>query len=65
MEKEGKKTIASLIVTIALVSIGCFVGKLVTERIADTWIAFNGPTIGILILGELAWWRISKRIFKD
>ena len=64
MEKEGKKTIASLVVTIALVSIGCFFGKLVTERNADTWM-FSVSAIGTLIIGELIWWRISKRVFKD
>lgn len=63
MEKETTKTIASLVITIVLVSVGCFIGKLATEKIADTWIAFNGPAIGIIVIGELVWWRISKRIF--
>lgn len=60
-----KKTIVNLIVAIVLITLGCIVGKLVMENVADTWIAFNGPALGIFGIGELIWWRISKRLFRD
>ena len=60
-----KKTIASLIVAIVLIVLGCIIGKLVMENVANTRIAFNGPALGIFGIGELIWWRISKRLFRD
>ena len=57
--REEKKMIIDLIVTIVLVSVGCYVGKLLMDKY-DTWISFNGPAIGILVIGELIWWGIKK-----
>ena len=59
---EKKMQVLDLIVVAVLFTVGCIVGKLVMENAANTWIAFNGPAIGILIIGELVWWRIRKRI---
>ena len=57
--REEKQMIIDLIVTIVLVSVGCYVGKLLMDKY-DTWISFNGPAIGILVIGELIWWGIKK-----
>ena len=65
MYRDKKRTITDLIVIIALFISGLFAGKIVMERIANTWIAFNAPAVGILCFGELVWWRVSKKIFKD
>ena len=59
---ERKLQMLDLIVVAVLFTAGCFVGKLVMENVADTWIAFNGPALGILGVGELIWWRVRKRI---
>ena len=59
--REEKKMIIDLIVTIVLVSIGCFVGKLLMDKY-NTWISFNGPAIGILLAGDALWWKIRKKL---
>lgn len=51
-------------VTILLFVVGCIAGKIMMIYASDTWIAFNGPAIGILAIGELVWWRIRKNIKK-
>ena len=61
MEKERKLQILDLSIVIGLVVAGCVIGKLVMEKY-DTWISFNGPAIGVLVIGELVWWRIRKRL---
>lgn len=60
MEKDRKQTIANVTVAIVLFFIGTLVGKIAMENIADTWLMFNAPSIGILVIGELAWLRLSK-----
>lgn len=53
MDNERKQTIANLVVIIALMALGSFIGKLVIDNVADTWIALNGPILGIFGIGEL------------
>lgn len=50
---EKKLQILDLVVVIVLFFGGCFLGKLVMENVTDTWFAFNGPAIGVFIIGEL------------
>ena len=60
---DSKLLVLDLSVTILLVVIGCAVGKYAMDNISNTWLAFNGPAVGILVGGELIWllW-IRKRI---
>jgi hypothetical protein len=44
--------------------IGCSAGKLMMVYTADTWLAFNGPAFGVLIIGALVWWRFRKILIK-
>ena len=59
---EREMQALDLIVVAVLFTAGCVAGKLVMENVTDTLIAFNGPALGILGIGELVWWRIRKRI---
>ena len=61
---ERKLQALDITVTILLFVIGCVAGKIMMIYASDTWIAFNGPAIGILAIGELVWWRIRKNIKK-
>ena len=63
-DKERRIQILDIAVVIVLFIVGCIVGKLVMVHVSDTWIAFNGPAIGILAVGELIWWRARKKILK-
>ena len=62
--REKKLNILDILIVCVLFITGCFGGKLVTENVEDTWIAFNGPAIGALLIGELVWWRIRKKLIK-
>lgn len=65
MIKERKKNAGTgYSVTILLFVIGCVAEKIMMICASDTWIAFNGPAIGILVVGELIWWRDRKRLLK-
>lgn len=64
MEKERKLQILDITVVIVLFILACFIGKLVMTYVANTWFGFNGPTLGILAVGELVWWRIRKRLIR-
>ena len=64
IEHERKMQALDITVTIRLFIIGCVAGKIMQIYASDTWIAFNGATIGILVTGELIWWRARKRIKK-
>ena len=50
--------------TILLFVIGCVAGKFMMIYASDTWIDFNGPAIGVLVVGELIWWLVRKRLIK-
>ena len=63
-DRENKLNILDISIVCILFTIGCFVGKLVMENVADTWIAFNGPALGILALGELTWLWVRKSLIK-
>lgn len=62
-DKEMLIQTLDIIVVISLFVIGCILGKLVMEWY-DTWLSFNGPAIGIVIIGELFWRIIKKSIVK-
>ena len=64
LDHEKKLQILDITVVCVLFLLGGFVGKLVTENMGDTWFSFNGPTLGILIIGELIWWRVRKSLIK-
>lgn len=64
IDKERRIQMLDIVVVIALFIVGCIAGKLVMVHVSDTWMAFNGPTIGILAAGELIWWIIRKRLLK-
>ena len=61
---ERKLQIMDVTITIVLFSIGCVAGKIMMVYTADTWLAFNGPAFGVLIIGELVCWRIRKTLIK-
>lgn len=46
---------------IVIFVVGCFIGEAVMD-VYDTWISFNGPAMGIMLVGELLWWRIRKKL---
>jgi len=64
IEHERKMQALDMTVIIVLFIIGCVAGKLMMIYASDTWIAFNGPALGVLAVGELARWRVGKRIKK-
>lgn len=64
LDYDRKLQILDITITIVLFIIGCVAGKLMTIYASGTWIAFNGPAIGILVVGELIWWRIRKRLIR-
>lgn len=64
IEHERKMQVMDITVIILLFVIGCIAGKIMMINTSDTWISFNGPAIGILVIGELIWWRIRKIIIK-
>lgn len=63
MRHEKTIQILDLAVAIVLFVVGCTVGKDVMERY-DTWLSFNAPAIGILLVGELVWHCVRKQIIR-
>lgn len=59
---EKKIQIFDVLVILILFFIACILGKNSMNRFGDTWIAFNGPALGILAVGEFLWWRVRKRL---
>ena len=64
LDYERKLQILDITITIVLFIIGCIAGKLMMVYASDTWLAFNGPALGVLIIGELVWWRIRKKLIE-
>ena len=64
IEHERKIQALDITVTTLLFVVGCIAGKIMMIYASDRWIAFNGPAIGILAIGELVWWWIKKIIKK-
>ncbi len=60
LDYERKLQILDITITIVLFIIGCVAGKLMMVYVSDTWFSFNGSALGVLITGELVWWRIRK-----
>lgn len=57
---EKKVEILDFVVLFALITAGCLAGKIVMDRVSDTILGFNGPAIGILVIGETFWLKIRK-----
>jgi sugar phosphate permease len=64
LEQEKKLNILNITIVCTLFIIGCVAGKLMMVYVSDTWVAFNGPAIGVLIIGEVVCWRIRKKLIK-
>lgn len=64
MEKERRMQILDITITVLLFMLGCIAGKIVMTAVADTWLAFNGPAVGIFITSEFVWWRVKKILKK-
>lgn len=64
LDYERKLQIWDITITIVLFIIGCVAGKLMMVYASDTWLSFNGPALGVLIIGEVVWWRIRKILIK-
>lgn len=62
-ENVKRMQILDLINVIIHFSAGCFIGKYLLS-LNDTWLAFNGPALGTLTIGELIWWRVRKIIMR-
>lgn len=60
MKKERIMQVLDIAVVTILFIGGCVVGKVIMERY-DTWLSFNGPAIGLLVVGEIIWWFIRKK----
>lgn len=58
----GKREAIGLIYTIILFTVACIVGKVVSD---GSWISFNAPVIGILVVGEICWWLVSRKIWRE
>jgi len=63
-DSDKNLQIIDIVIALILFILGCNIGKLVTENVADTWIAFNGSVVVVLALGEFIWWRIRKRLIR-
>ena len=64
LNHERKLHILDITITIVLFIIGCVAGKLMMVYASDTWLSFNGPALGVLIIGEVVWWRIRKKLIQ-
>ena len=65
LNNERKLQIIDLTVLIVLFVVACIIGKIVLN-ICDTWWAFSGPAIGIVLLGELLWMKVvRKKLFNE
>ncbi len=60
---ETIRQIIDVSVTLVIYFLACLVGKLVSDNVGDTWIAFNGPTLAVLGLGEGIWFKARKHIY--
>ena len=64
LDQERKMQIVDASVTLVLIIIACILGKVSMNHFGDTWIAFNGPTLGTLAVGGLLWLVIRKKLIK-
>lgn len=57
----NEKVLIGLDITItnAVFVVGCLIGKHLNDQYG-TWISYNGPAIGVLLVGELAWYFIRS-----
>lgn len=64
LDYERKLQILDITIISVLFIIGCVAGKLMMVYASDTWLSFNGPALGVLIIGEVVWWRIRKKLIR-
>lgn len=60
---ERLTQVLDISVTIIIFTIGCIVGKVAMDTY-NTWISFNGPAIGILLVGEGLWFVIRRALLR-
>lgn len=61
---EKRIQVLEIIITITLFSVACTLGKLCMNYFGNTWLSFNVPSIGTIVVGELVWCVIRKQIVK-
>lgn len=61
---ERLTQVLDISVTIIIFTIGCLVGKSLMDTY-NTWISFNGPAMGILLVGEGLWFVNKKSIVTE
>lgn len=54
-ETENKIQLFDFIVLFICVFAGCLAGRYVMDHILNSILGFNGPAIGVLVIGELIW----------
>lgn len=64
VKQEKKIQLLDISMIIGLFFAACFFGKISMDYFGDTWIAFNGPALGILVVGGVIWWAIRRFIIK-
>lgn len=62
LEHERKLQALDITVIVVLFFIGCVIGKFCTNKYGGTWLSFNGPALGTLVIGGLIWWRVRRKI---
>ena len=60
MDTENKRLAIDVAVATSIFFVACFVGKAVMANVGDGGFSFGIPSIGILIVGVVAWLRIRK-----
>lgn len=56
--------VLDIFVSIIIFMLACFFGKISMAYFGDIWIAFNVSAFGTLVIGEIVWWRVRKKIAK-
>ena len=59
---EKKFEILNFIILLGLIAAGCITGKAVMNKVSNTILGFNIPAIGILVVGELVWIKIRRKL---
>lgn len=65
IDEDKRIQVLDIVVVVVLFIVGCIAGKLVMTYVSYTWIAFNGPAIGLVAVGEQIWWRIRRKLIKE
>lgn len=57
-DTENKIQLLDFIVLFICVFTGCLAGRYVMNHISNSILGFNGPAIGVLVIGELVWLKV-------